>query len=49
MDLLSYVTTFNDRLANACTMASKHLEQAQSGMIKKRKNVILRPDIKLLF
>ena len=32
MDLLSYVTTFKDRLANTCTMASKHLEQAQSGM-----------------
>ena len=32
MDLLSYVTTFKDRLANACTIASKHLEQAQSGM-----------------
>ena len=38
MDLLSYVITFKDRLANACTMASKHLKQAQSGM--KNENVV---------
>ena len=53
MDLLSYVTTFKDRLAHACTMASKHLEHAKSdikrGMRKKLKHIILRPEIKPLF